>query len=253
MIDLHSHLLPGLDDGASTTAEALELVRAAIAAGIGVVAGTPHVRHDFPTTPDAMEGALRELRVAVEAEGLPLEVRGGGELDLEWLRAASIDEVRRFGLAGNPSFALVEFPYAGWPLGLGEEVFRLRVSGITPVLAHPERNPEVQARPERLRPLVEAGALVQLTAASVDGRGGTHAAQTGLELVRLGLAHVIASDAHSATMRGFDLSTAASHVGDPALAEWLVQGTPAAIADGSALPDRPAASKRRPHRGWRRR
>ncbi len=248
MIDLHTHVLPGLDDGAGTTADALELARAAVAAGIALVAGTPHVRHDYPTTPETMQAALAELQEAIAAAGLPLDIRGGGELDLEWLAEADIEDVRRFGLAGNPGYALVEFPYSGWPLAIGDELFRLRAAGITPVLAHPERNPEVQARPERLRPLVEAETLVQVTAASLDGRMRARTAETALELVRSGLAHVIASDAHSPTMRGFDLATAASRVGDPALANWLVQDVPAAIVSGAPLPERPVSTRRR----WRR-
>lgn len=245
MIDLHSHVLPGLDDGATTVADALELARSAVAVGITLVAGTPHVRHDYPTTPVAMETALRELQAAVASDGIPLEVRGGGELDLEWLGTAPIEDVRRFGLAGNSDVVLVECPYYGWPLGIGDKLFRLRAAGITPVLAHPERNPEVQAQPERLRPLVEAGALTQVTAASLDGRMGSRSAATALELVRNGLAHLIASDAHSPTMRGFDLATAASRVGDAALANWLVEGVPAAIAAGVPLPERPATMQRR--------
>lgn len=252
VIDLHSHVLPGLDDGASTLADALEMARAAVDAGITLVAGTPHVRHDYPTTPDAMESALAELQAAVAGEGLAVEIRGGGELDLEWLGSASTEEIRRFGLAGNPNAVLVEFPYYGWPLQIGDELFRLRAAGITPVLAHPERNPEVQAKPERLRPLVEAGALVQVTAASLDGRLGGRGAATGLELVGSSLAHLIASDAHSPTMRGFDLATAAARVGDLALAEWLVQDVPAAVAQNLALPERPACVVRR-RRVWRRR
>ncbi|HLX33031.1 MAG TPA: CpsB/CapC family capsule biosynthesis tyrosine phosphatase [Gaiellaceae bacterium] len=245
MIDLHSHVLPGLDDGAATTAEALALARAAVAAGITLVAGTPHVSHDYPTTPEAMEAALGELRQVVAAEGLELEVRGGGELDLEWLAAAPLERIRRFGLAGNPAWVLVEIPYVGWPLRIDDELFRLRAAGITAVLAHPERNPEVQARPTLLRPLVEAGALVQLTAASLDGRQGPRAAETALGLVRSGCAHLIASDAHSPTLRGFDLATAASRLGDPALAEWLVRDVPEAIVSGSPLPERRASARRR--------
>ncbi|HZS30121.1 MAG TPA: CpsB/CapC family capsule biosynthesis tyrosine phosphatase [Gaiellaceae bacterium] len=252
MIDLHSHVLPGLDDGASTLADALEMARAAASAGVTIVAGTPHVRHDYPTTPDEMEAALQEVQAAVAEEGIPVEVRGGGELDLEWLSAAPIEDVRRFGLAGNPSYALVEFPYAGWPLGIGEELFRLRVAGITPVLAHPERNPEVQARPERLRDLVEVGALVQVTAASLDGRLGSQPATAAVQLVRDGLVHLIASDAHSPAMRGFDLHAAAARVGEPGLAGWLVDDLPAAIASGSPLPQRPVPERRR-SRGWPRR
>ncbi len=250
VIDLHSHILPGLDDGASSLADSLELARAAVHAGVTTVAGTPHVRHDFPTTPEAMEAALDQLRAALAAEGIPLDVRGGGELDLEWLAGAPIEQVRLFGLAGNPAFVLVEMPYAGWPLGIADALYRLELAGITPVLAHPERNPDVQERPERLRPLVEGGALTQVTAASLEGRFGAASAETALTLVRNGLAHLVASDVHRPERRGFELGTAAARAGGPELVDWLVRQVPGAILGGTRLPERPASGHRRRRGFW---
>ena len=245
MLDLHAHVLPGLDDGPATAAESLDFVRAAVADGISVLAATPHVREDYPTTADAMERALAVLRDAVAEAGLPLDVRGGGEIALE--RLASLDEATRsrFGLAGNPAYLLLEFPYVGWPLSLPDEVFRLVAAGVTPVIGHPERNAEVQAEPERLRPLVEAGALVQLTAASVDGRLGRRCRQAAFGLLDLELAHLVASDGHGPAIRAVGLSPAVAAIGDRRLAEWLVVAVPSAIVDGAPLPGRPRAASRR--------
>lgn len=254
VIDLHSHILPGLDDGASSLEDSLELARAAVSAGVTAVAGTPHVRRDFPTTPEAMETALHRLRATLAREGIPLDVRGGGELDLEWLAGAPIEQVRRFGLAGNPAFALVEIPYAGWPLGIADALYRLQLAGITPVLAHPERNPDVQERSERLRPLVEGGALVQVTAASLEGRFGPAPAETARGLVHTGLAHLVSSDVHRPERRGFELETAAARAAGPELVDWLVRQVPGAILGGTRVPARPADSRRRRGRGvWPRR
>ncbi len=245
MLDLHAHVLPGLDDGPATLAESLDFARAAVADGISVLAATPHVRDDYPTTPDAMERALAEVRAAVAEAGLPLDVRGGGEIALE--RLATLDESARsrFGLAGNPAYLLLEFPYMGWPLSLPDEVFRLRASGVTPVVGHPERNAEVQAEPERLRPLVEAGALVQLTAASMDGRLGRRCREAAFGLLEVELAHLVASDGHGPEIREVGLSAAAAAVGDRRLATWLVEDVPAAIAGGRPVPERPRAAPRR--------
>src|SRR6185312_4146191 len=112
--------------------------------------------------------------------GIPLDVRQGGEIAFDWLDKLPLETLRRFGLGGNPRYLLVETPYYGWPLGLADGLFTLRAEGITPVLAHPERNAEVQAHPHRLAQLVESGVLVQVTAASVDGRIGKRAQETGL-------------------------------------------------------------------------
>src|SRR5437899_4230866 len=169
MIDLHSHILPGLDDGARDLDDALEIARAAVADGITVIAATPHVREDYPTTPSAMESGVRALRGALERAGIELELLPGGEISLEQLDRLSHDELRRFGLGGNPRYLLVETPYYGWPGDLAQRLFALRTARITPVLAHPERNAAVQLQPELLVRIVQSGVLVQVTAASVDG------------------------------------------------------------------------------------
>ena len=245
MVDLHTHVLPGLDDGSATLDESLDFARAAVADGIAVLAATPHVRDDYPTTPDEMERALAAVRTAVVEAGIALDVRGGGEIALERLAELDGHARARFGLAGNPAYLLLEFPYVGWPLGLPDEVFRLRASGVTPVVGHPERNTEVQREPERLRPLVEAGALVQLTAASVDGRLGRRCRDAAFGLLDAELAHLVASDGHGPAIREVGLSAAAAAVADRRLAEWLVEGVPGAIADGDPLPERPASAPRR--------
>src|SRR5438105_3336949 len=102
VIDLHSHILPGLDDGAETLDQSLAIARAAVEDGIAVIAATPHVRDDYPTTAAEMEERLAEVRRAVEAENIPLDVRPGGEIALDRLARVPPDDLRRFGLGGNP-------------------------------------------------------------------------------------------------------------------------------------------------------
>ena len=245
MLDLHAHILPGLDDGPETLEGSLELARSAVEDGITLMAATPHVRDDYPTTADAMERAVGELRLRLDAATIPLELRPGGEVALERLDLPA-DELRRFGLGGNPSYLLVETPYAGWPLDLEERLFRLQTVGLTPVLAHPERNAEVQADPEgRLRSLVERGTLIQLTAASVDGRLGRRVREAGKRLLDSGLAHLLASDAHAPSIRAVGLSAAAEAVADDALARWLTHDVPQAILAAAELPERPRRKRRR--------
>jgi len=244
LIDLHSHVLPGLDDGAADLDEALRICEAAAADGTDVLAATPHVRADYPTTPAQMEAALAEVRRVVE--GI-VRVVPGGELDLDELARPS-EELARFGLAGNPRWLLVETPYAGWPLDLADRLFRLRVAGFETVLAHPERNYDVEQRPELLQPLVSAGTLVQLTAASVEGRLGRAAKNCAFDLLDRGLAHLIASDAHAPELRGVGLSAAAAAVGDDDLARWLTDSVPRAILEDATAPPRPGQKSRR--RRW---
>jgi len=252
VIDLHSHILPGVDDGAADADASLELARAAVADGIEVLAATPHVRRDYPTPVETMERLVRELRTALRAEEIPLELLPGGELALDALGRLDDDELRRFGLGGNEGYLLIEFPYVGFPLQLRDIVFGLRMRGFRPVLAHPERNGEVQASPERLEPLVEGGALVQVTAASVDGRLGRASKTAAARLLELGLAHLLASDAHAPTLREIGMSSAAAELGDEELAHWLTVEVPGAIVRGQPVPERPERPTRRVRLRWRR-
>lgn len=245
MIDLHSHILPGLDDGARDFDDALEIARAAVADGITTIAATPHVREDYATTADAMEIGVRQLRTAFEREGIGLELLPGGEVSIEQLDRLSHDELRRFGLGGNPKYLLIETPYLDWPLPFGEIVSRLRALGMTPVIAHPERNGAVQADPAKVADLVHAGALIQVTAASVDGRLGSRTRACARKLVDEGLVHMVGSDAHTPGIREVGLSGARTAIRDEPLAAWLTESVPAAIVRDEPLPPRPTPTRRR--------
>jgi protein-tyrosine phosphatase len=244
VIDLHSHILRGLDDGARNLDESVAMARGAVADGIRAIAATPHVREDYPTSADQMEERVRELRAALAEEAVPLEVLPGGEIAVDELARLDQDELRQFGLAGNPAFLLLETPYIGWPLMFGDVVARLVAAGITPLIAHPERNDEVRDNPERLASLVRQGALAQVTAASVDGRLGQTIRRCAQHLLELELVHVLASDAHGPGVRAIGLSLARSQVGDPALGRWLTEDVPEAIVSGRAVPSGPPAARR---------
>jgi protein-tyrosine phosphatase len=244
VIDLHSHILPNLDDGAASVEMSLEMARTAVADGIVTLAATPHVRDDYPTSADEMEQGVEALRGLLADASIPLEVLNGGEIALDMLHDLDDNELRRFGLGGNRSILLLETPDLGWPLGLEETLFQLRLRGFRAVLAHPERNTEVQEDPGRLARLVETGTLVQLTAAAVDGRIGPDARRTALRLIDLGLAHMLAGDAHAPAVREIGLRAAARELGDSELARWMTDAVPAAIVAGVEIPDRPQRGKR---------
>jgi protein-tyrosine phosphatase len=215
------------------------MARLAAADGTRVLAATPHVRNDYPTSAEQMERGLADVRSAVDAARIELEVMPGGELALEQAARLEPGELRRFCLGGSDRWLLIEFPYEGWPLGMQRLGQSLGGNGLGVVLAHPERNGEVQSRPSRLHEFVDTGMLVQLTAASVDGRLGRQAQAASRTLLELGLAHLIASDAHAPSVRAIGLSAAVQEVRDPELAHWLTEGVPGAIVDGSELPQRP--------------
>ena len=239
MIDLHTHILPGIDDGAQTLQDAVDMARLFVREGVTAVAATPHVRDDYPTSADVMLRAVVALQRVLDEEEIPLTLLPGAEVALDWLARLDDDELRRLSLAGSGRYVLVETPYRGWPLELLERLLRLRAAGFTPVLAHPERNPVVQATPSLLGPLVGGGTLVQVTAASLDGRLGTASRNTGHRLLAAGLAHIVASDSHGSRVRQAGMLSAVGAIRDDALARWLVSDVPNAIARGTDLPPRP--------------
>jgi protein-tyrosine phosphatase len=244
MIDLHSHVLPGLDDGPPTLEGSLDILRAAAADGIERIAATPHVRDDWPTAPAQMEQALEQVRAAVRHHEIPVDVLPGGELDLVFAAGLDDDSLQRFGLGGNDKLLLLEFPYVGWPIGLRDQLFHFTVRGYTIVLAHPERNAEVHADPERLRELADGGIFIQLTAAAVDGRLGRRNAAAARALLDAELAHLIASDAHAPAIRAIGMGAAAEAVRDDRLAQWLTRDVPGALLAGETPPPRPARRRR---------
>jgi protein-tyrosine phosphatase len=235
LIDLHAHILPGYDDGVRSIEEARDMARAAAAEGVTAIAATPHVRDDYPTTVERMLRGVALLREDFAREGIPIEVLTGGELDLDRMWELRPDELPQFTLAGTGRWLLVEMPHRGWPTLFERKLDALRRRGIDTLLAHPERNPEVQADPGRLGPLVAAGVRVQVTAASVDGRLGAQPLACSRWLLERGLVHVLASDAHEPAVREGGLSGAVEALGDAELAQRLTLDNPRAIVAGETV------------------
>lgn len=248
MIDLHTHVLPGIDDGPRTSADSEELARSAAADGVTVLAATPHLREDHPGVVPAELGARCErLRAELHAAGIPMEVVPGGEVDIHWAQAASDRELRLTSYGQRGAWLLVETPYGEIGDLFEELLFNLNARGFRTLLAHPERNPTFQRKPERVRGLVERGNLTQVTAFAL-----AHAPRRAPErrlaewLVRSSLAHVLASDAHRAGgRRGIGLTEAAAEADRlvPGAGRYLTEEAPAAILAGNE-PARPPTAPR---------
>jgi protein-tyrosine phosphatase len=245
VIDLHTHILPGLDDGVATLEASVDLAARAAEAGVEAIVATPHVREDFPTSVEAMNRSLADVRACIAYERLPIRVLPGGEVAIEQLDRRAPEELRGFGLAGNPAYLLVEAPYSALPIDFEERLFRLRAAGITPVLAHPERSLALREDPKLVRRLVRSGTLVQLTAGSIAGTEGEAAHSAALALLDAGLAHCAASDAHGPELGRAGLDAVAAALSDGALADWLTRAVPAAIVAGEPVPGRPSRTRSR--------
>lgn len=150
LIDLHSHVLPGLDDGAPDVEASLEIARAAVADGVTAIAGTPHVRMDFPTRPEEMAARVEEVQARVDEEGLPIQILGGGEIASDMLEMLDDEALREFELGGNPGLPLLESPMMSFPINFAFTVSKLRSRGFR------RRSPYRPERGEDGRPATPA-------------------------------------------------------------------------------------------------
>jgi protein-tyrosine phosphatase len=237
-IDLHTHILPGLDDGAQDLAQALAMARIAQADGIGALVATPHnVSWPARDHRPEIESATRALNEAIEAAGLRVVVLPGVEAYLTPDICRQVKIGQAFALA-HSAYILVELPASAYPLYTEQAIFELQVMGLSVILAHPERNAVIEREPARLVPLVERGVLVQLTAASIVGAFGPEVQQTAHYLLRSKLAHVIASDAHGTGYRSPALREAVEIAGGLIGAERaavMVDATPRAVLGGRPI------------------
>jgi protein-tyrosine phosphatase len=245
MIDLHFHILPELDDGPTDLAQSLQLARAAEDDGVQIVAATPHLREDFPgVRPEDLAGRCAGLNEALAEAEIALEVVPGGELDVLWALDATPDDVRLASFGQRGTDVLLETPYGAIAPSFEAAVERLLSLGYRVLLAHPERNRDFQRAPGRLAALVRRGVLIQVTAASVSSEDvRSRSRDLAWRLIDNGFAHVMASDAHSATaFRPPDLSAAVARLSShrPERARWMVIDAPLAVLAGNPLPPMPS-------------
>jgi protein-tyrosine phosphatase len=244
LVDVHCHILPGIDDGAPDIDAALDLARTAAAGGVRVIAATPHVRPDHPRVrPAELGDRCAALGERLAEAGIAVQVVGGGEVDLAWSRSASAEELALVSYGQRGADLLAETPYGPLDQSFERDLLALRERGYRVLLAHPERSADLRDDRRRLERLVDDGLLLQLTARTLlPAYDDQH--RFAVELVRDGLAHVLASDSHSATgLAPADLPPAveaACALAGPR-ARWMAADAPAAILAGRSLPPPPSA------------
>jgi protein-tyrosine phosphatase len=201
MIDLHCHLLPGVDDGAATLAEAVAMARFCVADGMTHVAATPHCHRSIRLLREAIVPRVAALNAELEREEVPLTVLPGSEIQLFDRAAFRRDEEAGLycHLGDGRRFTLLELPWelSLYPEGAPEHARWLRERGLTPILAHPERTPAFGWDANLLREWVEAGAWLQITVDSLLGNHGPGPQRLGWELLRAYPDAILATDAHN--------------------------------------------------------
>lgn len=214
LVDLHSHVLPAVDDGAASQAEALGMLRIAQEDGIVIMAATPHADR---CRPEQMRSGVARLNQLARAEGLTITVVPGSEVRLE-ADLAKLHQNGRIATLGDSPYLLLELALFGdWPPYLLEAIYELQVAGLWPILAHAERYPAVQNDPGIVIDLIVRGVMIQINADSLLSRAagrGRGARRTAETLLRHHLAHLVASDAHGTDARAPRLSAAYDRVAE---------------------------------------
>jgi protein-tyrosine phosphatase len=248
-IDIHCHLLPGVDDGVKTWEESLECLRLAVREKVSRVLVTPHIwpgQYDNP--PAELEEKFEEWRRKASLLGLDLH------LGSEVYYLPDLVEAHRAGrfvtMAGKGRHLLVELPLALFPPGVSRTLFELRLAGLEPILAHPERYPYAAKDPFRLEELGKAGVPFQITTHSVVGLFGAAIQKTAFSLLEKGWVYLMASDAHSAKGRPplfrEAVRTVANRYGKEAARRLCIENPRRVIEGRPLLPVRC-----RPARRWR--
>jgi protein-tyrosine phosphatase len=243
MIDLHVHVLPGLDDGPAAIEGSLALARAAADAGTRTIVATPHIDHNYEVDPAAIEPAVASLQAEVHRAGIDVRLEAGGEVALTRLADLRPEEVDALHLGGGP-YLLIETPHGQADGSFAPHLFDLSLRGTAMVLAHPERCPMFHRDPDLLRRFTDSGVLVAITAGSMAGQFGRASQRMAFDYLRAGLVHAVVSDAHDDVRRppGVETAFAAAEKQLPGIGaqrEWLTQHAPAAILLGARLPPRP--------------
>jgi len=244
-VDIHSHILPAIDDGPADMDGSIAMARAAADVGISTMAATPHLRSDFPDVHvEELAQRAQDVQAALERERIPLSVVSGAEVSLAWAVEASDEHLRLASYGQRGTDLLIETPSTGI-YGLDRFLFELRARGHRVTLAHPERCADFHRDPEALRALVAQGVLLQVNAdALVDAGRRSAIRRLAEQLCTEGLAHVLASDGHRAsswrpvTRLAQGLEALSELVGTQR-AQWMASDVPRAIIEGAHLPPEP--------------
>jgi protein-tyrosine phosphatase len=236
MVDIHCHILPAVDDGSRSWEITREMCRVAAEDGIRHVVATPHCNDEFSYDRERYERLKEKL---LEASDGRLEFSIGCDFHFSYENITdAIENPKRYSINGT-RYMLIEFSDYGIPPNVTELLFQFTSRGMVPIVTHPERNQILARRPEKVLELVNAGALVQVTANSITGFWGGKARSVAEWLLAQGAVHVIASDAHDSRRRRPVLSEARNAVartlGEEA-AKTLVSDNPRAIVEGKPLP-----------------
>ncbi len=208
MIDLHCHILPGVDDGAKSVEISLEMARLAAADGIKIIACTPHILPGvYPNTGSAIRSAIARLSQLIDRAEIPVQLVTGADVHISPDLLPQLRDGRALTL-NNSRYFLLEPPHHILPPRLEHHIFELQTAGYVPIITHPERLSWIEGQYDFIKRLVYSGNLLQLTAGSLMGRFGRRPRYWAERMVEEGLCHLLATDAHDTQQRAPRMSEA---------------------------------------------
>lgn len=232
MIDIHCHILPGIDDGPSDMTESIKMARTAADDGITTIVATPHLKDRVYTAGIILAG-VAELNRQLADHKIPVKILRGADINV-MLTTPMLEDYTINGTR----YLLFEFPHTHMPGNAGQIIFNAMSDGLHPIITHPERNPSVIRDPDIIIDLRDTGPLVQITAGSLTGHFGPESRECALYLLRKGAVDIIATDAHSNDDRRPVLSEGlqvAEKIVGREYASRLVEANPLAVIEGRQI------------------
>ena len=245
MVDIHCHILPGMDDGADTLETSIQMAESAIADGITHVVGTPHANSHYVFDPEIIRQRRDELQAAV---GERLKLATGCDFHLNFENLQDLEKNPQKYTINQKNYLLVEFAEFSIPPSMDETMHHLQLIGLSPIVTHPERNAMLRTKPERLHGWLHQGSYVQITAQSLLGRFGSAAQACAEQWLDEDRVHFVASDAHNLKGRPLQLRAAFDAVAKRRgehVAQALFRDNPLAAFEGRKLlyePEQPDPS-----------
>ncbi|MHA7138184.1 tyrosine-protein phosphatase [Rossellomorea arthrocnemi] len=213
MIDIHSHILPGIDDGAKTIYNSIDMAKQAVSEGIHTIIATPHHRNGkYDNVKSDILPLVKEVNDRFKEEGINLEVLPGQECRIYGEILEDYQKGDILPLNQVSQYIFIEFPSSSVPRFTERLLYDIQVEGLMPIIVHPERNAELMERPEKLYKLVQGGAATQLTASSLVGYFGKNVQKFSQQMIQANLTHFIASDAHNIHNRTFKMEEAMDYI-----------------------------------------
>jgi len=236
MVDIHCHILPGLDDGSDSLETSLEMAEMAIADGVTHVVATPHANSDYDFVPELMRTRRDEIQAQL---GERLRILMGCDFHLSFENVKALRTEPKIFTLNQGDYLLVEFANFAIPASMDQTLHELQLLGLHPIITHPERNPLIRSQWERLWGWLRQGCYVQVTAQSVTGGFGRRAQQAAELLLESKAVHFVASDAHNLTTRPLRLKPVYDALAESSgekLARALLEENPRAAVESQPLP-----------------